>query len=188
MTRFICSKMFTDVNIRFPYNSLKNCCKAHDYPITIDEIDSLGKNLLTHNKEYLRRTDSMVVKNELPIDGCNTCIKTEPHSLFRQWNIWNDHNRPSDHDLLTKQHFTTYEFVLSSACDLKCVYCGAHDSSTWAKELGVPINKGSSEWDEKVLEHVLNHLKTRDYDDNKGYWFFFSVRRTNIQSKYDFPY
>jgi sulfatase maturation enzyme AslB (radical SAM superfamily) len=174
--KFICSKMFTDMNIKFPYDGLKNCCKSTDYIISDDELDALsreGKNVLTHNAEYQRRKHEMVVNNQLPDRGCDTCIRTEPNSLFRSWNIWRD-DLPSNEQLLNGDNFTTYEFVLSSACDLKCVYCSEDDSTSWAKELGVPVNKGNTKWKDKILADLITHLKAKQYIAGKDYFFFFS--------------
>lgn len=169
--------MFTDMNVRFPYNSIKNCCKTMDYQLTLDELASLSaadKSVLIANNEYMKRKKSMVIDNRLPLNGCMACVNAEPYSLFRSWNIWDDKNRPSDESLLNDEHFTTYEFVLNTSCDLKCVYCGAKDSSSWAKELGEPIRKGDPIWKENVLSNLFEHLKSKIYKSDEKYWFFFS--------------
>jgi len=171
MTQYVCSKMFTDLNIKFPYNCIKNCCKSNDTKISLDELSI--DNLLIDNKEYLRRKNSMLFENSLPEDGCDTCIHTEPNSLFRTWNTWKD--RISKKEKLTlykKDSFHTYEFVLSSACDLKCVYCAPKDSTSWAKELGVPINQGDPDWGKRVSEQLIKHLKEKEYDQDEYYFFF----------------
>lgn len=172
MTQFVCSKMFTDLNIKFPYNCVKNCCKSDDFKITVDELNN--QNFLIENKEYLRRKSSMLFDNKLPIQGCDTCVRTEPNSLFRSWNQWKTNfTEIEKNNLYRADSFNTYEFVLSSACDLKCVYCAPKDSTSWAKELGVPINQGNQLWEEKVLNELFLHLSNKDFvEDN--YYFFFS--------------
>lgn len=177
MTRYVCSKMFTDINVKFPYDGLKNCCKTTDYIIDDQEmllLEEQGLNILTHNAEYLRRKSSMIEHNELPKHGCETCIHAEPNSLFRTWNTWQGKDFADKDQFLYGDNFTNYEFVLSSACDLKCVYCSDKDSSSWAKELGVPINKGRSEWKEKILAALIDHLRNKTFDPDTSYWFFFS--------------
>ena len=177
MTRRVCSKMFTDINVKFPYDGLKNCCKSNDYVISDAELASLeerGQNVLTHNAEYLRRKTDMVENNVLPYRGCDTCIQAEPNSLFRTWNIWQAGRLPANQQMLYGDNFRTYEFVLSSACDLKCVYCSDKDSSSWAKELGVPVRKGSAEWKAKILSALMDHLRHKTFDPAESYWFFFS--------------
>jgi len=176
VTRYVCSKMFTDVNIKFPYETVKNCCKSNDYQLTLEEMQELeqrGENIFTHNREYVRRKRSMLFDNRLPENGCDTCIHAEPNSLFRSWNRWGDCKIDAE-EILKKDNFNVYEFVLSSACDLKCVYCAPKDSTSWAKELGVPINRGRDEWKETVIRHFMQHLREKEYDPKQTYWFFFS--------------
>jgi len=178
MTRYVCSKMFTDMNIKFPYNSIKNCCKSNDYTISDSELQQLeqnGENIFTQNAEYMRRKRSMLMDNNLPENGCDTCIHTEPNSLFRDWNRWEKFDNSLDLEIIANaDNFTTYEFVISSACDLKCVYCSEQDSTSWARELGLPINRGQEEWKQKVLRDLREHLSVKVYDSNIDYWFFFS--------------
>lgn len=160
--RNLCSKMFTDVNIKYPIQNIKNCCKSDDYLTT--DFD------LVFNKEYMRRKMSMIEHNELPVDGCTTCINTAPNNLMKVWNIWDDTVKVDPyHD-----DFTLYEFVLSSLCDLKCVYCSAKDSSSWAKELGEPVYAPDPLWKAQADEAIITHLSTRTWDKNTTYWFFFS--------------
>ena len=170
--------MFTDLNIRFPYESIKNCCKSNDTKISVDDIKSLDNKLLTHNVDYLERKKSMLFDNELPKGGCDTCVYTEPNSLFRSWNDWKhktEYNNQEIDNLYNNENFSYYEFVLSTDCDLKCVYCGAKDSSSWALELGETKRKPSDEWKTLVENKVIEHLKNKTYNDNqKTYFFSFS--------------
>lgn len=164
--------MFTDLNIKFPSNCVKNCCKSDDFKISSDELNST--NFLIENKEYLRRKSSMLFDNKLPQDGCDTCLRTEPNSLFRSWNQWKtEFNDDEKNNLYRNDSFNTYEFVLSSACDLKCVYCAPKDSTSWAKELNVPINQGNSQWEEKVMNELFAHLSNKNFAED-NYYFFFS--------------
>jgi organic radical activating enzyme len=56
---------------------------------------------------------------------------------------------------------------------LKCIYCAPKDSTSWAKELNVPINQGNPQWEEKVMNELFAHLSNKDFiEDN--YYFFFS--------------
>lgn len=171
MTQYICSKMFTDLNIKYPYNCIKNCCKSNDTVTSLDELNN--ENVLINNSEYLRRKHDMLFNNVLPKHGCDTCIITEPNSLFRSWNTWGHRlSEQNKHELYQTDNFTTYEFVLSSACDLKCVYCAPKDSSSWAKELGVPINEGNPVWEKRITEQLFNHLSKKQFDKNEYYFFF----------------
>lgn len=163
--------MFTDLNIKFPYNCVKNCCKTNDYVTSIEDLSH--DDFFTHNAEYIRRKTDMIVNNKLPERGCDTCINMGEYSLFETWNEWGI-TKQNDPMLLEADSFETYELVLSSACDLKCVYCHPKDSTSWAKELGVSPNKGSDEWKKLATEKLINSLKTKKFYDDKQYTFFFS--------------
>ena len=169
--RYVCSKMFTDLNIKFPYDCVKNCCKTNDYVSSIEDVSK--DNFFTSNEEYLRRKADMVINNKLPENGCDTCINMGDYSLFETWNMW-DSEKQNAPGIITSDLFDTYEMVLSSACDLKCIYCFPKDSTSWAKELGVPQNKGSDEWKKTVINNLIQSLKTKTFYDDTQYTFFFS--------------
>ena len=171
MTQYICSKMFTDLNIRFTYNSVKNCCKTQDIKLSLEEIQR--NNVFIENSEYLSRKADMLFVNQLPELGCATCVKTEPNSLFRTWNLWKEEFTPEEKlELYKKDNLTTYELVLSSACDLKCIYCGSKDSSSWAKELREPIRRANKEWEDSISYQFTEHLRNKTYDEERYYFFF----------------
>lgn len=172
--QFVCSKMFTDINIKFPYSCVKNCCKSQDYKVPLQEVVQLGSDVFNLNKEYLNRKKTMLFENKLPDPGCEDCVNTEPNSLFRSWNTWRSIIPASrKEELLYEDNHTTFELVLNSACDLKCVYCGPKDSTSWAKELNQPINAIDKGWKDTVLHNFIEYLKKRDYPED-DYWFFFS--------------
>ena len=169
--QMICSKMFTDLNIRFPYSSIKNCCKTEDEATSLHDIKKYG---LIETPGYLAKKADMLFLNELPKDACRSCIQTEPYSLFRTWNEWKDtFTDEQKRELYKSDHLQTFEFVLSSACDLKCIYCGSKDSTSWAKELGEDTNSVDEDWSNTVEYTLFEYLKQKEYvhDD---YWFFFS--------------
>ena len=175
-TRFICSKMFTDLNIKFPYESIKNCCKSCDTVTTYDEINHNGIDPFYQNSDHLARKADMLFMNRLPERGCQTCTKTEPNSLFRTWNEWSDKKYDDDtlKDLYWGDHLKYYELVLSSSCDLKCVYCGSKDSSSWALELNEPKREGKQKWIEKTKHRFIQHLENKVWDPREDYQFIFS--------------
>lgn len=176
MTRYICSKMFTDVNIRVPYNSVKNCCKSNDYALTVDELAQFldsSDSIFTHNSEYMRRKLAMIDDNQLPVGGCDTCIAAEPHSLFRRWNVWETKQLNTER-LKTDDNFSLFEITLSSACDLKCTYCSADDSSSWAQELGVAVRRGDDSWKKQILTQFKKYLTERIYQPGERVQFIFN--------------
>lgn len=170
--QFVCSKYFRDLIIKFPSEGIKNCCKTTDnnhIPIT-----DITNDYLSSNNIYLSGQKSMLFDNVLPAPTCNTCIQSEPNSLFRIWNQFDTLDSTEKNSLYGSDNFTSYEFMLSSACDLKCVYCAPKDSSAWAKELGVPVYDSSAEWREHVTNTLFSHLENRSWDDSETHWFYFS--------------
>ena len=176
--RFICSKMFTNLNIKIPYQSIKNCCKACDTHISYEEINNQKAipDPFIQNPDYLSRKSEMLFMNRLPKNGCKTCARTEPNSLFRSWNGWKNrtYTQQDLHDLYDNDHLTYYEIMLSSSCDLKCVYCGPDDSSSWALELNEPKTKAPAKWEEKVKHRLEEHLHNKKWDPDTTYQFTFS--------------
>jgi len=177
MTQYICSKMFTNINMKFPYNSVKNCCKTKDINLTIDELKN-NKNIFIENKEYLNRKASMLFENKLPA-ACEYCIKLEPNNWFRS--LYNEYyNKNIIFTELEKEKMhkgdqgQLFEFVLSSACDLKCVYCGPKDSTSWAKETNQDKNIGNEEWKKLILDQFINYLENKDFSNDHYYCFSFS--------------
>jgi sulfatase maturation enzyme AslB (radical SAM superfamily) len=172
--QFLCSKMFTDLNIKFAYNTVKNCCKTNDYRLPTESVEKFKGAVFFKDKEFVDRKLSMIKDNKLSRD-CESCIKTHPNSLFRVWNEWPQKLSQAQKDaLLDKDNFSLYELVLSNACDLMCVYCSEKDSTSWAREKGVAPIVGDPIWKEKVLESFFAHLRGKIFIDKKDYWFFFS--------------
>ena len=177
MTQYICSKMFTDINMKFPYNSVKNCCKTKDINLTIDELKN-NKNIFIENTDYLNRKSAMLFDNTFP-DACDYCKKLEPNNWFRSsYNVYHDKNIIFTDDEKEKMYKGDrghlFELVLSSACDLKCVYCGPKDSTSWAKETNQSKNVGDDEWKNLVLDQFVEYLKNKDFSHDPCYYFSFS--------------
>lgn len=176
-TRYVCSKMFKDVNIKFPYEVIKHCCKSNDVKVSLEEVKQLD-NVLVQTDHYMSNKRSMVDDNKLPAGGCDSCIYTEPNSLFRSWNQWRHITEYTDDQktrLMNDDNFNYYEFVLSTDCDLKCVYCGSKDSSSWAKELGEPKRAARDEWKKLVEDKVIDNLRSKTYNvEHETYFFSFS--------------
>lgn len=168
--------MFTDLNIKFPYQSIKNCCKSSESKLSYDVVNNDKIDPFIENSEYLSRKADMIFLNQLPKHGCDTCIATEPNSLFRSWNEWEDREFDNDElvGLYRKDSLNLYELVLNSTCDLKCVYCGPNDSSSWALELGEKKREPTENWKKKVEHRLINHLKNKSYEEHPVYFFYFS--------------
>lgn len=176
----VCSAMFYDLNIRMQTNTIKNCCKSNNTVIPLEEVERLGPKVFTHNQEYIRRKTIMIEKNTLPVHGCDTCITTYPYGMINTRDTWQNKSYDDivSENLINNDNLIKYEFNMSSACDLACIYCAPKDSSSWAKELGIPMFKGSDQWKDAVTANFIEYLHTTHVNtgvqDKKDYYFFFS--------------
>jgi organic radical activating enzyme len=162
----ICSKMWTDLYINFQEHTVTHCCKQTHYPLYFDEIDSLHSGVFHHNSRHQHDRNVMVTQNKLPA-SCDFCIKSEPDSIRRVWNEWNNDRIAEIKDTLLTANLTSYiELDIGNKCDMACVYCGPMSSSTWAKELGVtPVEKDehiNEVWRWKIMQALKGHVSSVD--------------------------
>ena len=159
--QYICSELFKSMDLRFIQNSITNCCKASTIRLSVEDFKD--PNILFNNKELKSRRESMVLDNKLPESGCNGCIKFLPHSFFDNRNHWTNTflNEEFKEKLLTEDIVNRFTINLSSACDLKCVYCAPKDSSSWAKEVGVPTIRPNNEWFNAAFANFITYLKIK---------------------------
>ena len=158
----VCSKMWTDTNIDFKHRTLKHCCKQLSYLPTEADWD-LGAELFEQYPENLENRRLMLEENTLP-PACSVCHKD---SLFKDnWNRWSETRtaryKPS---LQTADRTEFIELDLGDQCDLACVYCGPWSSTTWKKQLGIPIEPIDTEWQQRILDRLYLRLaQTREHE------------------------
>ena len=170
----ICSKQFTDLNLRFFAHSVKNCCKTTETNFTLDDIEKYGPNVFSMQAEIAERRRALVQDNELPL-ACKYCIEAEPNSMRKVWNVWDEPKSDDEKEVILETDWIRYiEIVNSTACDLACIYCNAENSTKWAKEMGVPIWKADPVWKQKLLETFYRYLELKDYTHIPQMTFAFS--------------
>lgn len=159
----ICSKQFTDLNLRLFAHSVKNCCKTLDTNFTIEDMEKYGPNVFSMQGEIAERRRILVEEDYLP-SACKYCIDAEPNSMRTVWNTWAEPNSADDREVILKNDWINYiEIVNSTSCDLACMYCNAENSTTWAKEMGIPIIRADTAWKQKLLETFYLYLEKKDY-------------------------
>lgn len=133
-----CSKSWTDVNVDFSAEFVKNCCKAQ--PIKF--VPNLNSDFFEFSPELLKRkSDSLYgIKNE----DCKFCWSEEDQRVsYRDiHNKWSpDFIEKNREDLLSgKKSFANYiEVKFSNTCDMACLYCSPRFSSKIAIENGLKI-------------------------------------------------
>ena len=161
----ICSKQFTDLNLRLFAHSVKSCCKTDETDFTIEDMQEHGPMVFLKHRELVERRKTHLWENKLP-DACNFCAKTEPNSMRKFWNKWPEPTRDSKREEIENtDHLFYFEIVSSTACDLACIYCNAENSSTWAKEMNIPIVKTDPEWKNQLVKNFYAYLEQKDYSN-----------------------
>lgn len=170
----ICSKQFTDLNLRLFAHSVKNCCKTLETNFTLDDIEKYGPNVFSMQAEIAERRRALVHDDQLPA-ACKYCIEAEPNSMRKVWNMWDEPATDDEKEVILETDWIRYvEIVNSTACDLACIYCNAENSTTWAKEMNVPIYKPDPIWKQKLLENFYIYLQLKDYTHIPKMTFAFS--------------
>jgi len=170
----ICSKQFTDLNLRLFAHSVKNCCKTLETNFTLEDIEKYGPNVFSMQADIAERRRALVYDDQLPA-ACKYCIEAEPNSMRKLWNRWDEPKTDTEKEVISETDWINYiEIVNSTACDLACIYCNAENSSTWAKEMGVHIYKADLHWKNKLLENFYLYLEQKDYSKIPEMTFAFS--------------
>lgn len=161
-----------------PNGDVRVCCTANasgagikdDKTAGLVKQDGVAMNLRDHtieevwNSEHMRRTRLQMLNNEIP-ESCRKCFHEESKGIVskRQWEteVW---NKRLDIDSIVAKtdeqgnipvDIPYFDLRLGNICNLKCVMCSPHDSSSWIKEWKLLYPKYTNEdlkldqsWDE----------------------------------------
>ena len=140
-----------------PNGDVRVCCTANasgagkqdEKTAGLVKKDGIAMNLRDHtieevwNSEHMRRTRLQMLKGEIPI-SCTKCFNEEAKGITskRQWESEEWKQRVDVDKLIasTKEDGTApvsipyFDLRLGNLCQLKCVMCSPHDSSSWIKE------------------------------------------------------
>jgi MoaA/NifB/PqqE/SkfB family radical SAM enzyme len=140
-----------------PNGDVRVCCTANASGAGIKDNktaglvkqDGVAMNLRDHtieevwNSEHMRRTRLQMLNNEIP-ESCRKCFHEESKGIVskRQWEteVWN--KRLDIDNIVAKTDeqgnipvdIPYFDLRLGNVCNLKCVMCSPHDSSSWVKE------------------------------------------------------
>lgn len=135
---YYCSKKFTDLQVNVQSRLLYNCCKAWPERVNLDWLqDNPGK---------LFHTDTMLDDRRSMLDNksCKSChhgcYKYELQGLQSQRQIDKQKEKILDPTAPLKR----LQIILSTDCNLACVYCSPEWSTTWYKDIK---NNGEYELD-----------------------------------------
>ena len=140
-----------------PNGDVRVCCTANasgagledDKTVGLVKKDGIAMNMRDHtieevwNSEHMRNTRLQMLNDEVPA-SCRKCFAEEEKGIVskRQWEtkVW---EKRLDIDSIVDQtdadgnlpvNIPYFDLRLGNLCQLKCVMCSPHDSSSWIKE------------------------------------------------------
>ena len=140
-----------------PNGDVRVCCTANasgagkqdEKTAGLVKKDGIAMNLRDHtieevwNSEHMRRTRLQMLNGEIPV-SCTKCFNEEAKGITskRQWESAEWKQRLDFDKIIasTKEDGTApvsipyFDLRLGNLCQLKCVMCSPHDSSSWIKE------------------------------------------------------
>lgn len=162
MQSLTCSKMWTDIVLRFPDNAITTCCKREPYDVlSIEEISN--PDVFLYYDKIIEDKKTFVNQNNFPT-SCEYCAKNHPYSIWNSWNIWKNKDW-SDNQLINlpkENHVNLIEFMLSTICNQSCMYCNENISSQWAHIKGTNVRKGNPIWKQKALKSIFKFIDKSD--------------------------
>ena len=124
MSRTICSKAWTDLNIDFSKRQLRHCCKSTFEPFP----DELTVDFFNKSAKIIQRRNDLL--HGIEHQDCNHCWYSYKNTgtAYRDFeNKWKD-NTDVNTDI------TFIEIMLDNICDMSCIYCDVDFSSKIASE------------------------------------------------------
>lgn len=140
-----------------PNGDVRLCCTANasgagtedEKEIGLIKKDSVNMNLRDHtveevwNSSQMRETRIQMLNDEIP-NSCRKCFEEESKGIVskRQWEtrVWEERldidsivSKTEDDGTLPVD-VPYFDLRLGNLCNLKCVMCSPHDSSSWIKE------------------------------------------------------
>jgi MoaA/NifB/PqqE/SkfB family radical SAM enzyme len=143
-----------------PNGDVRVCCTANASGAGIVDVKDAGlvkdMNLKTHtieevwNSEFMCNVRLQMLDNKIPT-SCTKCFQEEEKGITskRNWEtmVWQDR---LDIDSIVAQTTSTgslpvnipyFDLRLGNMCQLKCIMCSPHDSSSWIKEWKIQYPK-----------------------------------------------
>lgn len=140
-----------------PNGEVRVCCTANasgagmtdEKEAGLVTRDGINMNLSTNtleevwNSEYMKSTRLQMLSGEVPT-SCTKCFNEETNGIVskRQWEsvVWKD--RINIDEVVAKTSLDGslpvdipyFDLRLGNTCQLKCVMCSPHDSSSWVRE------------------------------------------------------
>jgi len=150
-----------------PNGDVRVCCTANasgagttdEKEVGLVTKDGIRMNLREHsleeiwNSDFMKTTRVQMLNNEVP-KSCTKCFQEEAAGIVskRQWETETWKNRldieqivgQTTEDGVIPFNIPYFDLRLGNTCQLKCVMCSPHDSSSWIKEWTIQYPKYKS--------------------------------------------
>jgi MoaA/NifB/PqqE/SkfB family radical SAM enzyme len=143
-----------------PNGDIRVCCTANASGAGLVDVKNAGlvtnMNLKTHtveqvwNSEFMRNVRLQMMDNKIP-SSCTKCFQEESKGIKskRNWEtiVWQDRLdidsivAQTENDGSLPVNIPYFDLRLGNMCQLKCVMCSPHDSSSWIKEWKIQYPK-----------------------------------------------
>lgn len=152
------------------------CCKTPQRKLSQEEIDKHGIDVFQNSDYQIERRFEMT--QGIHHHDCSACKVLEdagmvslrqssPTNFAEKFKAVKDINDPR----LISNYVDTLEIKIGNLCDLKCMYCGPHNSTQWAME---KIKYGEIKKDEYQDDFGIS----KQYENLFWEWFDKKVRHT----------
>ena len=156
MTKTFCVLPWIHLATR-PNGDVRVCCTANASGAGADDVktaglvtkDGVAMNLRDHtveqvwNSDHMRDTRLKMLRGEIP-SSCTKCFEEESAGITskRQWETVQWRERLDVDGIVSKTRadgslpvdIPYFDLRLGNMCQLKCVMCSPHDSSSWIKD------------------------------------------------------
>lgn len=177
MSKTFCPLPWIHIATR-PNGDVRVCCTANasgagiedDKEIGLVKKDGVTMNLREHtieevfNSYHMRNTRLQMLKEEIP-PSCRKCFEEESNGIKskRNWEteVWKERINidaivaQTDSEGYVPVNVPYFDLRLGNLCNLKCVMCSPHDSSSWIKDWKLqypqytdPLLKKDQSWNE----------------------------------------
>ncbi len=176
VSKSFCLAKWLHLSLHLDRGSGHSCYHTPEVIIPIDQLS--GNPSALHNTYDKKLEREEMIKGKWP-KGCEFCIRHESSSENNSGN-----SLSSDRNLKSSSHWaapfleevlqnpeadwqpTYLEVGFSNQCQMKCTYCGPHNSSAWEAEL-----KAKGNYTNRVFPQVPNQADSAKYREAFWEWW-----------------
>lgn len=145
---YYCSQKFTWLTVDITRASITSCCAAYPEKINYDWLtDNTGQ---LFNTPILQQERKSMLANQ-PVSSCDICWQSESVGLESRRTIHQTQEKIHT-DIVSKPK--TLGIDIGTNCNLTCVYCCKHYSSSWAHDI---IDNGNYQLELKDDKYTINN-------------------------------